>query len=454
MIKSICSETSEASKIYEATDINEIGEVNKATNLNVVTVATEPINITEDIKSTNNPKNWPSRKKCLILFVLTITGMLVLTTSTVLLPALKELREEFDTSEVAVNSLVSVNSFFTGISSIAWAAYSDRFSRRRKVFLLSMILFIISTILCTLANRIWQLLILCAIQACGSSSSVSISAGIISDIYSPKDRGFAFGIFSLAPATLTGTAAGGFIIQYLNWRWLFYYLATRFNPFATLKLLGYPNFVLTAIYMSIVVSMITLQNISVSRNLSTRSYHLLPSSIGLLFIAPTLGCSLGSAIGGKYSDFVLQKARKNGVEIICPEVRIKSATPGALMVPCSYLIFGWLLIINFNIYVLMILWFFAVFGSYIIYSSLSPYLIDVCPGLSASAIALSYCMRLITAGVISIFGSLMEDFLGTGWYYTLIFVMCFLPTFFLVLVYFNGNRWKENFFKRNSYALH
>ncbi|CAG8680044.1 32467_t:CDS:2 [Gigaspora margarita] len=373
--------------------------------------------------------------------------MLILTTSTVLLPALKELREEFDTSEVAVNSL---------------------------------------------ANRIWQLLILCAIQACGSSSSVSISAGIISDIYSPKDRGFAFGIFSLAPATLTGTAAGGFIIQYLNWRWLFYYLATyggiiillilcfvpetsspvnqqnktpkfnsnvfstksRFNPFATLKLLGYPNFVLTAIYMSIVVSMITLQNISVSRNLSARSYHLLPSSIGLLFIAPTLGCSLGSAIGGKYSDFVLQKARKNGVEIICPEMRIKSATPGALMVPCSYLVFGWLLIINFNIYVLMILWFVAVFGSYIIYSSLSPYLIDVCPGLSASAIALSYCMRLSMAGVISIFGSLMEDFLGTGWYYTLIFVMCFLPTFFLVLVYFNGNRWKENFFKRNSYALH
>ncbi|KAF0492851.1 MFS general substrate transporter [Gigaspora margarita] len=371
--------------------------------------------------------------------------------------------------------------------SIVCAAYSDRFATRRKVLLISIIVYIIPSILCSLTNKIWQLLILSAIQACGSSSTVSISAGIISDIYFPNDRGFAFGIFTLALSTLLGTASGGFIIQYLNWRWIYHFLTIygglifllvlffvpetsrqvnkqtiapqfnsnisssnkRFNPCSLLKLLGYPSFILTVIYMSILLAMIVLQNISVARNFSARSYNLAPSSIGLLFLAPTLGNSIGSAVGGKYSDFILQKAKKNGAENIRPEMRIKSAFVGALMVPCFYLVYGWLLTIDFNIYVLMILWFFTVFATNIVYNSLSPYLIDVCPGLGASAIALSYCMRLIATGIAAFFGTLMEDALGTGWYYTLISSLCFLPASFLVLVYFNGKRWQVKFFREN-----
>ncbi|CAG8762886.1 9326_t:CDS:2, partial [Gigaspora margarita] len=412
---SFLSEVSEASEDYEAADVNEVDEttdfniandigeatdftfadeIDEITELNEVTIATAPIIAAEDI---DNPKHWSSRKKCLILFVLTITGTIIITTSSILFPALITLRKEFDTSEVAVNSLCNISRYL----SIVCAAYSDRFATRRKVLLISMIVYIIPSILCSLTNKIWQLLILSAIQACGSSSTVSISAGIISDIYFPNDRGFAFGIFTLAPSTLLGTASG------------------------------------------------VLQNISVARNFSARSYNLAPSSIGLLFLAPTLGNSIGSAVGGKYSDFILQKAKKNGAENIRPEMRIKSAFVGALIVPCFYLVYGWLLTIDFNIYVLMILWFFTVFATYIVYNSLSPYLIDVCPGLGASAIALSYCMRLIATGIAAFFGTVMEDALGTGWYYTLISSLCFLPASFLVLVYFNGKRWQAKFFREN-----
>ncbi|KAF0475805.1 MFS general substrate transporter [Gigaspora margarita] len=434
MTRSIITEVSEASEDYEAVEINEVdeatdfnlanevdeatdftlnnevdeamdfasnNEVDEFTDITVLTVATE---FTKDIESTNNPKYWPSRKKNLILSIVAILGTVIIITSKILYPALITLRKEFDTSEVA---------------SIVCAAYSDRFATRRKVLLLSMIVFIIPSILCTLANRIWQLLILTAIQACGSSSSLSMGAGIISDIYFPKDRGFAYGIFSLAPATIMGTASGDYIIQYLNWRWIYYSLALyggsifllilffipetcyqikqrnttkntkkKFNPCAPLKLLGYPNFILIAIYMDIVLSMIVLQSISAARNFSSRSYNLAPSSIGLLYLAPTLGGCFGGVFG-------------------------------------------------------------ASFGTYIVYNSLSPYLVDVCPSLSASAIALSECIRFIMAGTFSVFGSLLEDSLGTGWYYTLISSLCLLPTFFLVLVYFNGNRWKVKFFREN-----
>ncbi|CAG8779604.1 4037_t:CDS:1, partial [Cetraspora pellucida] len=66
---------------------------------------------------------------------------------------------------------------------IVWAAYSDKFATRRKVYLASIMVFIISTIACAVSTNIWLLLIMRAIQACGSSAVLSIGSGIISDIY-------------------------------------------------------------------------------------------------------------------------------------------------------------------------------------------------------------------------------------------------------------------------------
>ncbi|CAG8802661.1 26825_t:CDS:2, partial [Gigaspora margarita] len=402
-----------------------------------ITVVNEASECTEDI-IVNDPKFLSSRKKWLILFITTFSGMLTPMTNTILYPALIQLREEFDISEITVNSL--------RIASIVWAAYSDRFATRRKVYLFSCLVFIIPTILCSIAERIWVLMILCAIQVCGCSGMYSISAGIISDIYCPKERGGAYGIFYLAYwfSNFIGTLSGGYIIQYLNWQWIFRILAiyggfifpfvilfvpetfcqstltsqskasqNRFNPIAPLKLLGYPNVMLVVIYVSFVSSILTIQNISVPQNFSARIYKLPPSSIGLLFLAPAVGYAIGSLVGGKYSDFVLQRARKKG-ESVYPEMRIKSATVGVLIIPCSYLAYGWLLEHNFDIYTLMILWFFGALGSLITFNSLSTYLVDVCPGFSASVVALVNCIRLMIAGINAIAGSLLENAIGTG----------------------------------------
>ncbi|RIB09459.1 major facilitator superfamily domain-containing protein [Gigaspora rosea] len=287
---------------------------------------------------------------------------------------------------MTVNSLVSVILFFAGIAPIAWAAYSDRFATRREVYLLSILVFIIPTILCSLAKKFWQLMILCAIQSCGSSALISISAGIISDIYFSTERGSAFGIFYLAfwLVNFIASMSGGYIIQYLNWQWMFYTLAIYGSFIFLLVIFFIPE---TFCRINLPTTTTPSQNIfnllaplNVPRNFSARPYNLLPSSIGLLFLAPAIGYALGSLIGGKYSDFVLQRVNKEGSEIICSEMRIKGATVGALIIPCSYLVYGWLLADNFNIYILMILWFFGAFGTSIVFNSLSTYLIDVCPG--------------------------------------------------------------------------
>ncbi|CAG8609596.1 15859_t:CDS:2 [Dentiscutata erythropus] len=410
----------------------------------------------------DDPKNWPSTKKWWILFVVIVSGMLSPIASTILYPAIITLRQELNTTEIVVNSLV-------------WAAYSDEFATRRKVYLASIMLFIVSTTICAVSRTIWLLLIMRAIQACGSSAVLSIGAGIISDIYISTERGHAYGLFYLAYwiGPFLGPMCGGYLTEYFGWRWMFWFLAIyggivfliilfflpetsrtvssptstspaiRFNPFAPLKLLRYPNVTLVIIYVSIISSIIQLQYISVPRNFSQR-YNLSSSTIGLLFIAPAAGCAFGSLLSGKYSDFILRKKKAENGDFSYPEMRIQSVWGGAFLVPSSYLAYGWLLENNFNVIVLMILWFLGSLGTLVVFNSMSIYLVDACPTRSASAIALNNCIRFIVAGTVAILEPLMEDALGTGGMFTFMVSLGVISTFFVVAVYFKGKEWREN----------
>ncbi|RIB22983.1 major facilitator superfamily domain-containing protein [Gigaspora rosea] len=235
---------------------------------------------------------------------------------------------------------VSMFIYCMGIAPIVWAAYSDEFATRRKVYLVSITVFIISTIICAVARNIWLLFVMRVVQACGSSAVLSIGAGIISDIYVSTERGHAYGLFYLAYwfGPFLGPMCGGYLTEYLGWRWMFWFLAiyggiifliiifflpetfrtvsspigtsstTRFNPIAPLKLLRHPNVILVIIYTSILSCIIHIQYISVPRNFSQR-YNLLSSTIGLLFVAPAVGCAFGSLLGGKYSDLFCVKRK-------------------------------------------------------------------------------------------------------------------------------------------------
>ncbi|CAG8800604.1 11781_t:CDS:2, partial [Gigaspora rosea] len=121
-------------------------------------------------------------------------------------------------------------------------------------------------------------------------------------------------------------------------------------------------------------------------NFSVR-YNFTTSQIGLFFIAPDFGYMLGSLLGGKYSDFLSQKLLISGDYY--PEVRIKGAWFGSLLIPITCFIYGWLLEINFNVYILGIVLFLCSFGMLSTLSTLSTYLVDSCPGLGASVMALT-----------------------------------------------------------------
>ncbi|RIB25568.1 major facilitator superfamily domain-containing protein, partial [Gigaspora rosea] len=356
---------------------------------------------------------------------------------------------------------------------IFFAAYSDELATRKKVYITSFIIFILTSIICAIATNIWLLIIIRSIQACCNSAMLPLGAGVISDIYSPHERGSAFGIFYFFFwfGPFLATMFGGFIAQYLGWRWIFWILAIfggallflilfflpetfnannslksnpslRFNPISPLKLFKYPNITLVIIYICISTSLIHIQHISIPTNFSVR-YNFTTSQIGLFFIAPDFGYMLGSLLGGKYSDFLSQKLLISGDYY--PEVRIKGAWFGSLLIPITCFIYGWLLEINFNVYILGIVLFLCSFGMLSTLSTLSTYLVDSCPGLGASVMALTSLIRFAIPGIIAIFETSIEERLSVRWMFTLISALCFLGILLLVVVYMNGKKWRSNF---------
>jgi MFS family permease len=71
---------------------------------------------------------------------------------------------------------------------LAFASYSDTYATRRKIYLVTILLYTIVSVLCALANNIWLLLVMRIIQAIGGSSVQSIGAATISDVFNSHGK--------------------------------------------------------------------------------------------------------------------------------------------------------------------------------------------------------------------------------------------------------------------------
>ncbi|CAG8608953.1 8376_t:CDS:2 [Paraglomus occultum] len=179
-------------------------------------------NITYD-----DPHEWPKRKKYFVLSVISVTGMIAPLTSAIFFPVLQVIKEAFHTTDMTVNSLVAVFVLTMGICPLGWAAYSDKRGTRRNVYLLSLTMFVCASILCAVSPNIWLLIIMRALQACGSSAVMSVGAGTLSDMYKVEERGTAYGFlfFGVLFGPLLGPLLGGYIDKFFGWRWILWFLA-------------------------------------------------------------------------------------------------------------------------------------------------------------------------------------------------------------------------------------
>jgi EmrB/QacA subfamily drug resistance transporter len=98
---------------------------------------------------------------------------------------------------------------------------SDQYGRR-KVFLAAIVLFTAASLCCGLANDIYVLVALRAVQAIGGGAFMPSATGIVADQFGP-DRDRAIGLFtSIFPiGGIVGPILGGVFTTYWSWRGIF-----------------------------------------------------------------------------------------------------------------------------------------------------------------------------------------------------------------------------------------
>jgi len=91
---------------------------------------------------------------------------------------------------------------------------SDLYGRRR-IFLVTLGIFIFGSLLCGFAQSMGQLIAFRAVQGLGGGAIQALAFAILGDILPPRERGRYIGYFTLAfvGAALLGPLLGGFMID-------------------------------------------------------------------------------------------------------------------------------------------------------------------------------------------------------------------------------------------------
>jgi EmrB/QacA subfamily drug resistance transporter len=108
------------------------------------------------------------------------------------------------------------------ISAPIYGKLSDIHGRRR-LLTASMMIFIATTLLCSFARSMPQLIAARALQGLGAGGLITLSQSAIGDLVGPRHRGKYQGYFSaaLAVSTVLGPLLGGMLIEDVSWRGIF-----------------------------------------------------------------------------------------------------------------------------------------------------------------------------------------------------------------------------------------
>jgi EmrB/QacA subfamily drug resistance transporter len=158
-----------------------------------------------------------------VVFATACTAILMASIdATIVATALPTMTRELHTSLAWTTWTITIYQLGQIVSLPIAGRLSDSLGRRR-MFLVYVGVFTVSSLLAGLANSIYLLIALRFLQALGGGGLMPSTMGVVSDLFT-RDRDRALGLVtSFFPAgALLGPALGGFIVTYYSWREIFF----------------------------------------------------------------------------------------------------------------------------------------------------------------------------------------------------------------------------------------
>lgn len=109
------------------------------------------------------------------------------------------------------------------VSTPLYGKLGDLFGRKR-LFQLSIVLFLAGSALCGVAQSMLQLIAFRGVQGIGAGGLIVLAQAIMAEIVSPRERARYSGYFGalFGASSVGGPLLGGFLTDQVSWRWVFY----------------------------------------------------------------------------------------------------------------------------------------------------------------------------------------------------------------------------------------
>ena len=166
--------------------------------------------------------NLPKRQVLVIILTLMLAQMMAAIEGTVVSTALPTIIGDLGRRDLYTWVFTSYL-IASAATTPLWGKLSDLWGRK-GLYQTAIVIFMAGSVLAGVSSSMTTLVAFRAIQGLGAGGLFTLSMAILADVLSPRERGryqgYMGGIFALA--TILGPLAGGLLVDYAHWRWVFF----------------------------------------------------------------------------------------------------------------------------------------------------------------------------------------------------------------------------------------
>ncbi|KAH7075605.1 putative MFS multidrug transporter [Paraphoma chrysanthemicola] len=436
----------------------------------------------EDENDPENPQNWTWGKKWLLMTWIILMTTFSPMTSALSAPGTGLTMAEFGVTSKSVGTIM--NSIFVlgyAIGPLILAPLSELYGRP-IVINCSCIMFNAFLLGCSFAPNMPSLIIMRLLAGLGGSAPMAIVSGIIGDTFRVHERAAAsaivIGMPSLAP--VVGPILGGFVSQYLGWRWAYWILTMVTIPLNILMFLfmqdsNHPTILerktrrlskeldrndlrsqlelplpprdvlarslmrpmkflckspiifIIALYISICYGIMYLMLTTIPDVFQT-IYNFEIQYTGLAYIGLGLGLFISLGFILKTNDKMVVRLREENGGIFEPEMRLADCIYYTPFMPISLFIYAWTT--RASVHWIVPCLSFVLFGISLsgVFVPCQTYAVDAFPETAASAVSALVVTRSAFGAFLPLVGPAVYDGLGLGMGNTVLGILALLVT--------------------------